>query len=326
MRVLLTGATGFIGVEVATQLAEAGLRPRLMVRRSSRAPLLHHLDAEIVHGDLAAPATLRRAVAGCDAVIHLAGRAVFEPAHRLVDSFVHGTRHLAEAAADAGVSRFVFASSLLVHGHTRVPITPDTPPAPAVDYGQVKLLVEQGLSRFGAERGMHVANIRLPHVYGATDQLFSRVRTGTVVVPGRSSAPYAHLHVVDAARALIRAAEIGWVGSGALSDRESVGWATFLGEIDDQLPGLRVVRAPAPLALLGTGVLSALTAWRSRPSLYTPDTVRSWNLSLPVDPDALWPELDITPMLPSYREGIAHTLDDRVAVRWRHPVADRRAA
>ena len=326
MRVLVTGATGFIGLEVATQLAERGLRPRLMVRRASRAPLLHHLDAEVVHGDLASPATLRRAVAGCDAVIHLAGRAVFEPAHRLVDSFVHGTRHLAEAAAEEGVTRVVFASSLLVHGDTRVPITPSTPAAPAVDYGQVKLLVEQGLSRFGAQRGMSVANLRLPHVYGATDQLFGRVRTGTLVVPGRSTSPYGHLHVVDAARALIRAAEIGWVGAGALADRESVGWSTFLGEIDDQLPGLRVVRAPAPLALMGTGVLSAATAWRSGPSLYTPDTVRSWNLSLPVDPDALWPELGIEPLLPTYREGIAHTLDDRVAVRWRHPVADHRAA
>ncbi len=326
MRVLLTGATGFIGMEVATQLAEAGLRPRLMVRRSSRAPLLHHLDAELVHGDLGAPATLRRAAAGCDAVIHLAGRAVFEPARRLVDSFVHGTRHLVEAAADAGVSRFVFASSLLVHGNTRVPITPATPPAPAVDYGQVKLLVERGLVRFGAERGMQVANLRLPHVYGATDQLFARVRTGTLVVPGRSSDPYAHLHVVDAARALIRAAEIGWVGTGALGDRESVGWSTFLGEIDEQLPGLRVLRAPGSLALLGTGLLSAATAWRRHPSLYTPDTVRSWNLSLPVDPDAVWPELGIEPLLPTYREGIAHTLDDRVAVRWRHPVVDHRAA
>lgn len=326
MRVLVSGATGFIGVEVATQLAELGLRPRLMVRRSARAPLLHHLDAEVVHGDLASPATLHRAVAGCDAVIHLAGRAVFEPAHRLVASFVHGTRSLAEAAADAGVSRFVFASSLLVHGSTQEPITAHTPPAPQVDYGRVKLLVEQGLTRFGTQRGLQVANVRLPHVYGATDQLFGRVRTGTLVVPGRGSNPYAHLHVSDAARALIRAAEIGWVGAGALADRESVAWPAFLGEIKAQLPGLRVVRAPAALALLGTGVLSAATAWRSAPSLYTPDTVRSWNLSLPVDPDALWPQLGIEPLLPTYREGIARTLNDRVAVRWRHPVADHRTA
>lgn len=85
MRVLVTRATGFIGLEVAAQLAERGLRPRLAVRRTPRAPLLHHLDAELVYADLGAPSTLQRAVAGCDAVIHLAGRAMFEPARRLSD-------------------------------------------------------------------------------------------------------------------------------------------------------------------------------------------------------------------------------------------------
>jgi hypothetical protein len=50
----------------------------------------------------------------------------------------------------------------------------------------------------------------------------------------------------------------------------------------------------------------------------------SWNLSLPVDPTALWGELGIGPELPTYREGIAATLDDQVAFRWRHPIEDTR--
>jgi nucleoside-diphosphate-sugar epimerase len=325
VKVLVTGATGFIGMEVARQLSERGWQPRLMVRRPSRAPLLHGLDAEIVHGDLGAPDRLAHAVAGCDAVIHLGGRAVFEPAARLVDTFVHGTRDLAEAAVGAGVSRFVFASSLLVHGSTSTPIDAATPPAPEVDYGRVKLLVERGLARLGAATGMSVASLRLPHVYGATDQLFARVRGGLVVVPGRTSRPYGHLHVRDAARALIAAAERGWSGASVLGDRTSVGWGEFLGEIQRQMPHLRVVRAPRSLALVGTSALEAITTWRSAPSLLTSDTVVSWNQSLPVDPDALWGELGLVPELPDHRAGIAATLDDCVAFRWRHPVADRRA-
>lgn len=172
---------------------------------------------------------------------------------------------------------------------------------------------------------MVVASLRLPHVYGANDQLFDRIRTGVLVVPGRGSRPYSHLHVSDAARALIRVAQIGWSGAGALADRESVDLRTFLNEIDRQLPGLRIVRVPAGLALLGTGALSAATTWRSAPSLVTPDTVRAWNFALPVHPDALWSDLDLEPRLPTYREGIARTLDDRLALRWRHPVADRRS-
>jgi nucleoside-diphosphate-sugar epimerase len=324
MKILVTGATGFIGTEVARQLAWRGWQPRLAIRRPSRGPLVNALDAEVVHADLLAPATLRRAVVGCDAVIHLGGRAVFEPARRLVDTFVHGTRALAEAAVEAGVGRFVFASSLLVHGDEDAPITASTAPRPAVDYGRVKLFVERRLAALGSVAGMQVANVRLPHVYGPTDQLFGRIRRGWVVVPGRGDAPYAHLHVRDAARVLIAAAEQGWAGASAVGDHEPVGWRTFLAEVDRALPGLRVARFPAPFARAGTEVLASATSWRTRPLLQTPDAVVSWNLRLPVDPQALWPELGLQPQLPTYREGIAATLDDQVAFRWRHPVEDRR--
>ena len=54
-RVLVTGATGFIGIEVSRQLAARGLRPRLMVRRPLRGMLLKHLDVEIMQADLGSP-------------------------------------------------------------------------------------------------------------------------------------------------------------------------------------------------------------------------------------------------------------------------------
>jgi nucleoside-diphosphate-sugar epimerase len=320
---LVTGATGFIGVEVARELAEAGERPRLVVRRPARGALLHHLDAEVVHADLRSPDSLRRAVEGCDRVIHLAGRAVFERRGRLVDSFVHGTRHLAEAAVAAGVERFVFASSLLVHGPQADPITATTPPAPVVDYGHVKRYVERKLAALGERTGMAVANIRLPHVYGPTDQLFSRVQRRLMLIPGRSSRPYAHLHVTDAARVLVRAAEIGWIGSSPVGDAEPAGWDDVLGYLQTLQPDVTVIRVPEWMALAGTAMLAPAVELRSAPTLQTPDAVRSWNLELPVDPDALWPELGIRPRYPTYREGIPAVLDACVAFRWLHPLDDR---
>lgn len=325
MRVLVTGATGFVGREVARQLSAAGHRPRLVVRRPSRAPFLDGLDAERVHADLRVPDTLRDAVAGCDTVIHLAGRAVFEPAKHLVPTFVDGTRALADAAVDAGVRRFVFASSVMVHGSTDVPITTTTPPAPEVDYGRVKLDVERELADRGRAAGMAVASVRLPHVYGNGDLLLSRLRPGRVVVPGPGRHPYAHLHVHDAARVLIAAAEVGYEGASVVADRESAPLGAFMDEIVRRLPDARIHRAPAWMAAIGVRVIWAASfGSRHLPSVYTADTVHAWNMSLPVDQDALWGDLGIVPDLPTYREGIARSLDDAVEAGWRHSVRDRR--
>ncbi len=89
-------------------------------------------------------------------------------------------------------------------------------------------------------------------------------------------------------------------------------------------PDVQIFRVPERLAGLGTQLLRPLMALSNQPTLQTPDAVTGWNLSLPVDPATLWGELGLTPEVPSYREGIPRVLDDCVAFRWRHPVADRR--
>jgi nucleoside-diphosphate-sugar epimerase len=321
MRILVTGATGFIGREVARQLAAAGLRPRLMVRRPTRAQYLDDVDAEVVHGDLLVADSLEAAVDGCEAVIHLGGRASFEPAHVLAPTFVHGTRALADAAEVAGVRRFVFGSSLLVHGPSEEAVTADTPAAPAIDYGRVKLQMEQELA---ARTALSVASIRLPHVYGAGDQLFANVRRGVMLVPGRTDPPFSHLHVHDAARVLTAAALGSWEGARGISDRDPAGWDRFLGELQRRLPRLIVLRLPAALALAGTAGMRLIRSRLSTPDVYTPDTVRAWNMPLWADPDLLWGELGLEPEVPDFTVGIPRTLDDLVDREWRHPMHDHR--
>lgn len=321
MRVLITGATGFIGSEVARQLAAAGLRPRVMVRRPTRAGVLDGLEVEAVFGDLTLPETLVDAVEGCEAIIHLGGRAVFEPARRLAPTFVAGTRALADAAEAAGVHRFVFGSSLLVHHPSVEPVIAATPADPVIDYGRVKLQMEQELS---ARPGLSVANVRLPHVYGAGDQLFANVRRGLLAVPGRSSAPFSHLHVHDAARVLIAAATGRWEGASGIGDRDPAGWDRFLGELQRLLPRLVIIRLPEPLALAGTAVMRVFRARLETPDIFTPDTVRAWNMALWVDPDLLWSDLGLEPEVPDHRVGLRRSLDDAVDHVWRHSVRDRR--
>jgi len=321
MRILVTGATGFIGSEVTRQLAARGMRPRVLVRRPTRAARLDGLDVEAVFGDLTVPDTLASAVKGCDAVIHLAGRAVFEPAQALEPTFVDGTRALAAAAEAAGARRFIFGSSLLVHRPSPHAVVATTVADPVIDYGRVKLRMEQELALFP---GLSVASIRLPHVYGAGDQLFANVRRGIMAAPGRSNPPFSHLHVHDAARVLIAAATGTWEGACGLGDRDPAGWDRFLGELQRLLPRLIVVRLPAPVALAGTALMRIVRSRLDTPDIFTPDTVRAWNMSLWADPQLLWDELGLEPEVPDYRTGIKRSLDDAVDRVWRHSVQDRR--
>ena len=194
---------------VARQLAEAGLRPRLAVRRPVRGALLARLPAEVVAADLTSPSSLARDAEGMDSVIHLGARAAFESHARLRATMVEGSRSLVRAAAAAGVRRLVYGSSLFVYPSLPNPIGPGTKPDPRLDYGRAKLEAETILAEESARAGISFVAIRLPHVYGARDLFFSSLARGRglIAVPGRGTNRFSHMHVSDAARVLISAAE-----------------------------------------------------------------------------------------------------------------------
>ncbi len=326
MRVLVTGATGFIGYEVARLLAVRGLRPRLLVRRPERGLLLRKLDAELMHGDLESAASLERAVQGVDAVIHLGARATFEEYRLLRPTIVDASATLIELAAKAGVRHFVYGSSLFVYDSQANPIDAATQPRPRLGYGRAKLEAEQRLSEVAKLSGMRLAILRLPHVYGARDLFFSKVSRGRVVIPGRSGNLFSHLHVHDCARVLIAAAETDIHGCWPIADRRATNWAEFFEVVRHHYPRFRFLRLPEAIALLGARILRPFQLIRRRPTILTAGSVVGWNLNLEVQPDVLWGDLGLEPVYPTIEVGIPAALDDCVAFRWLHPVDDRREA
>ena len=149
-RVLITGASGFIGTALVPQLVAAGFTPRLLVRRSPATP--PPPPAEVVEGDLAEPASLGPAVAGTDAVVHLGaatsgGRMDPAVAYRVN---VGGATALIEACRAAGCRRILVMSTQHVHL-----------PRPGL-YGRTKQIAD----RLFESSGLDVTILRPSLVYG----------------------------------------------------------------------------------------------------------------------------------------------------------------
>ena len=117
MRIVVTGANGFLGTHAVRRLAQRGHGVRgFLLKGTPPGDAAPWLD-QVVTGDVREPADAARAVAGCDALVHLAARVGDSgPAVPYYDVNVTGTRVLLDAAVQAGVKRFVFTSSLTVHG------------------------------------------------------------------------------------------------------------------------------------------------------------------------------------------------------------------
>jgi dihydroflavonol-4-reductase len=114
----VTGATGFLGSHVARVLAEQGAQLRLLVRPTSDLRNIADLNAERVEGDLRDPASIEKALAGCDALFHVAAdyRLWVQDPEQMYRSNVEGTRALLEAARRQGVRRVVYTSSVATMG------------------------------------------------------------------------------------------------------------------------------------------------------------------------------------------------------------------
>jgi NADH dehydrogenase len=140
MRVLVTGGTGFIGPKVVHALRAAGHDVRCFVRSPKRARQLEAWGCELAHGDMRDAASLRAAVEGRDAVVHLVAIIQGKPTdfERVMSQ---GTRDLVGAAKAAGVSRFVLASALGLTEETRE----------LVPYYRSKWEMEQAVSGSGME-------------------------------------------------------------------------------------------------------------------------------------------------------------------------------
>lgn len=162
-KVLLTGASGFVGRATLAALARRGLA----VRAVSRSSGIQRADGvEWRQGDLSVPDGWDRLLDGVDVVVHLAGNAGRGTEAEMMDANAKATAMLARVAAVAGVSRFVYASTIRVYGH-QGHIDAASRPAPADAYGRSKLEAEAALEAELRPGGTVCSIVRPPFLFGA---------------------------------------------------------------------------------------------------------------------------------------------------------------
>ncbi|WP_448682085.1 UDP-glucose 4-epimerase family protein [Pseudomonas nicosulfuronedens] len=174
MKVLLTGATGFVGRGVLARLRQEKDVQLRVALRGAATQCLDGAEVALIEG-LSVAQSWAHALHGIDVVIHCAARVhvmdeqALDPLAEFRAVNVEATRHLAQQAAVAGVKRFVFVSSIKVNGEETAPgrpFTADTIPQPQDPYGQSKLEAEQALFDIARPTGLEVVVVRPPLVYG----------------------------------------------------------------------------------------------------------------------------------------------------------------
>jgi nucleoside-diphosphate-sugar epimerase len=262
-RVLVTGATGFVGSHVAHALAKAGYEVRCGVRASSSTRWISGLPVERVGLDMKGRAEdFSLAVENVDLVVHAAGITRSRRAEDYHAVNAGGTRKLASAALGAGVRRFVLISSLAARG-------PDGRDHPESTYGRSKLEAEEYLRALDSQ--MEPVILRPTAVYGPRDTdllpLFKMARVGFLPLPSGANV-LQPVYAEDVARAALAAARKA-AGSGPFPVAEAARytWGDVVAGLEKALGrNVRAVRLPpAAFPLAGRAAEWAARALSAAP-------------------------------------------------------------
>jgi dihydroflavonol-4-reductase len=271
-RVLVTGATGFVGASVARALVARGDRVRALARPGANRKNLEGLDVEVADGDLRDRGSLRRALAGQDALFHVAASYTLwaRDPRELYETNVDGTRALFEEALAARTPQVVYTSSVAV----LAPPRPGEPPADeraepvfediVGDYKRSKYLAERAVRELCA-RGLPCVIVLPSTPIGPRD--VKPTPTGKIVVdflagrmPGYVETGLNLIDVEDCAEGHLLALERGRPGERYILGNENLTLREILGALAD-LSGLAAPRFRVPYALaFAAGACSTLFA------------------------------------------------------------------
>jgi nucleoside-diphosphate-sugar epimerase len=265
VKVFLTGATGFIGGEVARQLRGRGDEVACLVRSPGKAAKLTELGCELVAGDLGDEAAIRNGMHGCDAVVHAA--AMYEigiPAKQrpaMWEANVAGTERVMKAALAENVPRVVYVSTVGIFGNTHGEVVDEAYKNPETDftsyYEETKLEAHKLVQRLIDEEGLPAIVVQPGGVYGPGDtsqvaDLLEQFFAGRLPLLPFPELGICMTHVEDIAGGILLALDKGQLGETYVIS----GPATTMREAIETVA--RISGRKAPKRALPTGLMKMM--------------------------------------------------------------------
>ncbi len=259
-KILVTGATGFVGAAVARALIARGERVVLLARKDSPRGNVEGLDAEVVIGDLRDAASMDVVMRGVEKLYHVAADYRFwapDP-QEIIDANRDGVGNIMNAALKAGVSRIVYCSSvatlkLNVEGRPVDETSPATPEQAIGAYKKSKTIAERLVEKMVAEQGLPAIIVNPSTPIGPRD--IKPTPTGRLIVeaangrmPGYVDTGLNLVHVEDVAAGHLAAMDRGRIGEryilGGQDQPLGVILADIAGLVGRKPPKLKIPRAP----------------------------------------------------------------------------------
>ncbi|HEY8920943.1 MAG TPA: NAD(P)-dependent oxidoreductase [Chitinophaga sp.] len=324
-KVLITGASGFVGFHVIEAALKAGLEVHAAVRASSQVKHLEGLAVQYVSPDFRSEEAIRKLLEEhqYDYVIHGAGitKAFSEEEYNAVNAGYTQNLALAIKNAKAPVKRFVFISSLAALGpiayEAQAPLLEESAPQPVTAYGRSKLLAEKYLQQI---EGLPLITLRPTAVYGPRDKdifiMFKMIARGWEPYIGRKQQRFSFLYAKDLAKAAISALTSPCLGTYNLSDG-NVYDRYALADITKKLLKKNTLKFHVPYGIVEVlaGILEKMPSGGKAPALNKEKlnelTAPNWNCSIEKGRNNL-------PYTPEYdlEKGLAETLQWYKENKW----------
>lgn len=283
MKVFISGATGYIGNNLALRLANEGQQVHALCRSAEKKGLLNHPNITVFSGDITDPGSIVKAMQGCEQVYHLAAYArvwAKDPA-TFTRLNVDATRNIMDAAKQFGVKKIVFTSTAGVLGPSgNRPVKEDDARIGDVmnEYELTKTQAEQLCREYCSKYGMHIVTVNPPRVYGPGVESESNAVTRLIklylagkwkILPGDGKRTGSYVHVDDVVNGHILAMEKGRSGERYILSGVNASYIEFFDTLE-KVTGRKTTLYPFPVGLMqlaGFGIMLWSKLTRTPPLL-----------------------------------------------------------